>query len=210
MLTFHWFIQHNHVFKNAHKFCIYCVYNSKIQPNGRFGHALAVLDLDQNGCQDLVVSAPAQGSPFLEYTVSIYWTRPYVSQDVCLRFICLIVACLILCDVMNSLVFSLQGAIYAFFSTRNADKCTLQTTAGLTQTCTVRPLMVCRLLHSHVVCLSVCLRETPNIQKFNKVCKLYGVTCAGWVTKICFFSKRTAIWAGHLPLVTSTMTAMMT
>ena len=39
-------------------------------------------------------------------------------------------------------------------------------------------------------CLSVGLsvREAPNIQKFNKVCKLHGITCVGCATVYAFLA----------------------
>ena len=39
---------------------------------------MAVLDLDKNGCNDLVISAPTEGSDLLEYSVSpILWRKIY-------------------------------------------------------------------------------------------------------------------------------------
>ena len=39
---------------------------------------MAVLDLDKNGCNDLVISAPTEGSDLLEYGVSpILWRKIY-------------------------------------------------------------------------------------------------------------------------------------
>lgn len=42
-----------------------------LQPSGRFGSALAVLDFNKDGVLDLAVGAPSVGSEKLAYTVRL-------------------------------------------------------------------------------------------------------------------------------------------
>ena len=39
--------------------------------NGRFGHAISLIDLNSDGIQDLIVGAPGVGSGNLTYNVSM-------------------------------------------------------------------------------------------------------------------------------------------
>jgi len=40
---------------------------TRAQENGRFGYATAIVDVNADGVNDLVVSAPSVGSPTLDY-----------------------------------------------------------------------------------------------------------------------------------------------